>query len=216
MAPHMSFLVGDMSLLLGEHLLPAMKEKIYKGEFFNFFLLLYRELQKKDKQDLDEKEKEMLKCRKVDRNWSNWVAGFLIYAGVIAKMQPWRATTLFQYFDMIYKAFTGFSGHAYLQYDEEFRIWTTMNPILQWDQVYTPCGFKYCHMHGPTWATIHTVDTLFTGSARFPLPALPQVRWFNLASCGGSLDLMVPVSFHHANIGMNAHCVEAPTLSLPF
>lgn len=60
-ASHVSFPVGDMSFPLREHLLPATKEKIIQGEFADFFLLLYRELEKKDKQDLDEKEKEIVK-----------------------------------------------------------------------------------------------------------------------------------------------------------
>lgn len=34
---------------------------------------------------MDDREKEILRCRRVDRIWSNWLAGFLIYAGIIAR-----------------------------------------------------------------------------------------------------------------------------------
>lgn len=56
--------------------------------FVDFFALLYRELEKNNKQELDYKEKEVLKHRKMDRNCPSWVARFLIYAGVIARAQP--------------------------------------------------------------------------------------------------------------------------------
>lgn len=32
---------------------------------------------------MDDKEKEILKKRKVQRAWANWLSGILIYAGVI-------------------------------------------------------------------------------------------------------------------------------------
>lgn len=54
-SPPMALPSGDMLLPLEEYLLPATKEKILRGEFVNFFLLLYRELEKKDRQDLDDK-----------------------------------------------------------------------------------------------------------------------------------------------------------------
>lgn len=74
-----------------------------------------------------------MKSRKVDRNWSNWVARFLINVGVITMIQPWKVSLLFQYFDTMFKASTGFLGHVWFQYDEEFRMWTAVNSALQWD-----------------------------------------------------------------------------------
>lgn len=55
---------GDIALPLGEHLLPATWEQILKGEFVGFFSLLFREVEKKNKELLellDDKEKEILK-----------------------------------------------------------------------------------------------------------------------------------------------------------
>lgn len=76
----------------------------------DLFSLLYRELERKDKEDLDDKDKEKIKRRTVDRTWANWLPGFLIFAGVVARSQPWRAAPLFQYLDIIYKGYTGFTG----------------------------------------------------------------------------------------------------------
>lgn len=76
----------DMSAPLSDYRLQATRdknlkgEKICKGEFIDcFFPTLPRAAGGgKVKQDLDEK-KEVLRCRKVDRNWANWAPGFLIY-----------------------------------------------------------------------------------------------------------------------------------------
>lgn len=39
-------------------MLPAIRDKIYRGEFVNFFSLLFRQLGGKDKEELKEKSKE--------------------------------------------------------------------------------------------------------------------------------------------------------------
>lgn len=54
----------------------------------------------------------------------------------MTKAQPWQATSLWQYIDIVYKGFIGFSGPAWLQYDEEFRMRAAINPSLRWDQVH--------------------------------------------------------------------------------
>lgn len=95
-----------MSHPLREHLLPATKEKMCIGEFVDFFLLLYRKPEK-DKQDLDKKEKEILKCRKVQLGgWS------LDFCRCYCHDAALEGHAILLYFDMIYKVFTGFSGHA--------------------------------------------------------------------------------------------------------
>lgn len=108
--PVAHLLTDDVALPLGDHLLASTKEKILSGEFVDIFSLLFRELEKKDKEDLDEKDKEKLKKQKVDRTWANWLPGFFIYAGVISQAQPWHGASLWQYVDIIYKAYTGFTG----------------------------------------------------------------------------------------------------------
>lgn len=103
---------GEVALPLSEHLLPSTRDKILRGKFIDLFNLLYREIEKKDKEELDDKEKEKLQKCKVDRTWANWLLGFFIYAGVISRAQPWRETSLWQYLDIIYKGFSSFSGPA--------------------------------------------------------------------------------------------------------
>lgn len=61
---------GDIAMPLGKYLLQSTRDKILRGEYIDFFSLLYQEVEKKDKGLMD-KEKEDLKKRKV---------GFLIYA----------------------------------------------------------------------------------------------------------------------------------------
>lgn len=38
---------GDTAMLLGEHLQPATREKILRGEFVDFFSMLYQEVEKR-------------------------------------------------------------------------------------------------------------------------------------------------------------------------
>lgn len=44
--------------------------------------------EKKDKENLDEKDKEKLKKLNVDRTWTSWLPGYLIYLGILAKANP--------------------------------------------------------------------------------------------------------------------------------
>lgn len=86
---------------------------------------------------MDEMEKEILKQRKVDRVWENWLAGYLIYAEIIARANPWKGATLLQYLDIIYKAYSYFTRPCWLQYGEEFhKRRADFNPSWHWDQVY--------------------------------------------------------------------------------
>lgn len=43
---------------LGKHLLQPTRDKILKGGYIDFFSLLYRKGEKKDKELMDDKEKE--------------------------------------------------------------------------------------------------------------------------------------------------------------
>lgn len=61
---------------LGEHLLLFTRGKILREDYIDFFFLLYGEIEKKDKDLMDDKEKEILRKRKVDRTWANWLSFF--------------------------------------------------------------------------------------------------------------------------------------------
>ena len=49
----------------------------------DLFELLKRNVEKKDLNKEDDKEKERHRRKKPDRAWSNWLPGFLIYARVV-------------------------------------------------------------------------------------------------------------------------------------
>ena len=82
----------------------------------DIFGLLNKAVEKKDLDKEDEGKKERRRRKKPDRIWANWLLGFFIYAGVIVKAQPWRAQSLFQYLDIIYKAYVDFAGQTWLHY----------------------------------------------------------------------------------------------------
>lgn len=72
----------EVDLPLGQHLLPATRDKMCNGECMELLSILFRELEKKDKADLDERDNEKFKNLNVDRTWSNWLAGYFIYTRV--------------------------------------------------------------------------------------------------------------------------------------
>lgn len=108
---------GDLGMPLGEHLTVATRDKILKGDYMDVFSLL-----EKDKDELDECLKEHIKWCTIDRTYTNWNPGFLIYAGLIVCHQLWRALSMLQYMYIIYKTYTDFLNHAWLQYDEKFHM----------------------------------------------------------------------------------------------
>lgn len=64
----------------------------------------------------------------------NWLPGYLIYAGVLAKAYSGCCAPL--YMNIVYKAYTCFTGSAGMHYDTEFRMRTALNPALRWDQMH--------------------------------------------------------------------------------
>ena len=67
---------------------PAPKEKIWLGKYMHLFKLLIRNVEKKDLDKEDEKDKEKRGRKKPERTLPNWLPRFLIYARVIVKAQP--------------------------------------------------------------------------------------------------------------------------------
>lgn len=51
---------GEMDIPLGKYLLPVNRNKMCKGEYVDVFSLLFRELEKNDKEDVGERDKEKL------------------------------------------------------------------------------------------------------------------------------------------------------------
>ncbi|XP_062834196.1 uncharacterized protein LOC134298345 [Anolis carolinensis] len=120
---------------LGSHLAQKTIDKILRNEYIDIFTLYFRELDKKEKDDLDDERKEIMKKRKVDQNWGNWFSCFLIYGGVLVKAYPSRAHSLFQYMNIINSAYVNFTGSAWLLYDKRFRLRAAHSPTLRWDLI---------------------------------------------------------------------------------
>ena len=100
----------------------------------DLFKLLNSNEEKKELDKEDERDKERHRCKRPDRTWSNWLPGFLIYAGVIVRAQPYQALSLFQYLDLSYRAYVDFAGQAWLSYDEAFRMRCAIHPNLCRDE----------------------------------------------------------------------------------
>ena len=196
----------DYNSPLGDHLTPAVKEKIWKGEFIDFYELLNREFEVKEIDKGDDKMKEKYRRKRPDRNWTNWVTGFTIYAGVLVKMQPWKASALFQYFDIMRRAKAEFEGQAWLRYDEAFRMRSAIRPELRWDETHPglwlqhmspaktnlgdrfDCGHLNLKYSGGTGAR--------QGAGQAVQPRLPCFEFNNKGSCAKS-----PCRFRHECIG---------------
>ncbi|KAJ1145794.1 hypothetical protein NDU88_012078 [Pleurodeles waltl] len=115
---------------LGAHLMPATKEKIWKGEYVEMLKLLHREVRAKE--GSKEEEYELAKRPRVPVTIENWTAAFLIYASVYYERHPEREVALFKYMDVIRKAYLNFGGYAWAQYDEEFRARMAADEEAQW------------------------------------------------------------------------------------
>lgn len=71
-APLLSpMLYGEEALPLGDHLAPAVKEKIWKGEYVDLFSLLHREPEPESKAGQYTQEQQTVRKPKIDLNWTN-------------------------------------------------------------------------------------------------------------------------------------------------
>lgn len=136
---------------LGFYLHPATKEKIWRGEFVDVFSLLFR-VEPMEEQD---------QHPKVERNFDNWLSGFLIYVSVLLQAQLWRGLALIKYMDIILRIRTFFVGPAWLQYDEMFRMQAAVLPSLPWDRIepdlWLDLFTQYEYVDGPRADSGHIV-----------------------------------------------------------
>ncbi|XP_067323632.1 uncharacterized protein [Anolis sagrei] len=123
------------SASLGAHLSQKTIDKILRNEYIDMFSLYFRELDKKEKEDLDEERKEKLKNRRVERNWKNWIACYTIYASLLVEAHPYRAKALFKYQNIIYGAYVNYTGQVWLVYDSRFRSEAATMPNKRWDLI---------------------------------------------------------------------------------
>ena len=78
----------EETLPLINYLLPATKENIWRGEYVDIFSLLTLESEKDSDKEVDT-EKERARKKSPSRPCANWLSEFIIYTGVIIKIQPW-------------------------------------------------------------------------------------------------------------------------------
>lgn len=70
------------------------------------------------------RDQEVVKHRKIDKNWRNWLNDYVIYASVVLQMYLNKAVALFKYLDVIHRAFMDYTELAWASYDEHFRLRT--------------------------------------------------------------------------------------------
>lgn len=128
--PRISY--GDIALPLGGHLALSIKEKIWRGEFVDIFSLLQVEPEPVQRIGEPLRDQEVVRQRKIDKNWTNWLNGYFIYASVVLQMYPSKAVALFKYADIIHRAFRDYSGPAWASYDQHFRLRAAHDPALDW------------------------------------------------------------------------------------
>lgn len=84
-------------------------------------------------------------------------------------MAPWPlcSAPLLQYVDILYKAYTCFTGSAWMHYSEEFKMKAVTNTALHWDQVHHVLWLQIMHFARPNLVEIshsgHTVQRFNTG-----------------------------------------------------
>lgn len=98
--PEPNHAYGKMALALGRHLTPSIKEKVLKGEYVGIFSLLHGMPEPTEKSEDKPKGREVIKRAKTG-NWSNWLKGFIVYAGFIACHDTQRGALMWKYLDII-------------------------------------------------------------------------------------------------------------------
>ncbi|XP_053152458.1 uncharacterized protein LOC128345096 [Hemicordylus capensis] len=124
----------NTSLPLGGHLLPSVKERIWRGEFVDIFHLLFREPEPALKEWEQKKEETKPKHKPVEHNWANWLSGYTVYMGVMLQVHTSKGPALVKYMDIIHRGYMDFMGNAWERYDRSFRLRASLNPALPWDR----------------------------------------------------------------------------------
>nr|XP_060623075.1 uncharacterized protein LOC132770211 [Anolis sagrei ordinatus] len=139
-------------LQIDSHLSPKTIEKIRNAEYVDMFSLLYRDLDKKQIEELGEDQRGKFKKRKVEESWTNWFNGYLIYMSVVMEAYPSRGRSLVHYLNIIHSAQVDYTGNAWLEYDRRFRALAALKPTLRWDRI-----------HGHTWLQVMTAAKTIQG-----------------------------------------------------
>lgn len=100
-----SIAYGSIAIPLGGHLALSIKEKIWRGEFIAVFSLLHAEPDPIPRVGDPIKNQETIRKQKIDKNFTNWLYGYVIYTTVLLQVHPSKATALIKYTDAIHRAY---------------------------------------------------------------------------------------------------------------
>ena len=122
-----------------------LQDKILRGEYIDFSLLLPDSLARPQAPDIQLRVDDsipgsspvtMVRKRKpVIDSFHKWLDAFTAYALVIVGSHPRRSLELFKYQQIISRAASKFQGTAFLAYDEHFRRQAANDLRISWDQV---------------------------------------------------------------------------------
>lgn len=179
-AANLPYAYMERSLPLGDHLLPSTKIKIWRGNYINIFMLLFRDVEIQPGAKDNPRELEKIKRQHVDKNFANWLLVYTIYMGMVLQVQPEWGLALAQYLDLIHWAYRKYAGAIWLRYDEMFRTWAAMDPSLPWDcehhQLWSQCM-------GPSVA----ISGWYTGSGHLVVCSASDHRMRNCPEAVGSI-----------------------------
>ena len=124
-----------------------MEDKILRGEFIDFTLLLPDSLTQPQVPELqlplDDLSPGSLSCplsmvrkrKPAIYTFHKWLDAYTTYLLVIVAAYPRRSIELLKYQQIISRAETKFQGLAWVSYDEQFRRRAANDVSLSWDQV---------------------------------------------------------------------------------
>lgn len=82
----------------------AVKKKIWRDEYIDMFSLLHVEPEPTPKVGDPIKDQETIQRHKIDKNWMNWLYGYVIYVAVVVQMQPKKTAGLIKYQNIVHSA----------------------------------------------------------------------------------------------------------------
>ena len=143
----MAHSLGEPATPLGLHrpLERSLEDKIVRGEFIDFTLLLSDSLTQPQVSELQLRLDDLFPCslsspvsmvrkrKPVIDTIHKWLDAYTTYILVIVAAHPRRFIELLKYQQIISRAETQFQGLAWVSYDEQFRRRAANDMSLSWD-----------------------------------------------------------------------------------
>ncbi|XP_053099940.1 uncharacterized protein LOC128322537 isoform X2 [Hemicordylus capensis] len=165
-----------------------------------------KETEPREAEKWDLKDKEKLRYRMVDRYWSNWLVGYMVYMGVLLQKEPPRGASM-EYLDIIYHAYSEYSGPTWAHYNEAFGHEPGLE--LPWDCYHKQLWLRIMGPNQLGGGEFSESGHLIVKFAAAPARGLMPGSVGQFTSLGGNLHAV------HVVFGMPAPFVEAHTPSTP-